>query len=118
MKANEVLKKAQKHLEDRGVTYDSPANEERSIFKTVDAFNRITNTQMSYEEGWLFMALLKIVRSQQGEYKPDNYEDLAAYAALMGEQAHKDRGQKKQSPVQDPLIVRPALSGIEHSGMR
>lgn len=37
------------------------------------------------------MALLKMVRSQQGNYKADNYEDLAAYSALMGEAACEER---------------------------
>lgn len=33
------------------------------------------------------MALLKAVRSQQGRFKADNYEDGAAYFALAGEAA-------------------------------
>ena len=43
------------------------------------------------ERGWLFMAILKMVRSQQGNYRADNYEDLAAYSSLMGEAACEER---------------------------
>ena len=45
----------------------------------------------SAERGWLFMAILKMVRSQQGAYRADNYEDGAAYFALMGEAACEER---------------------------
>ena len=37
------------------------------------------------------MALLKAVRSQQGAYRADSYEDGAAYFALMGEAAVQER---------------------------
>ena len=37
------------------------------------------------------MALLKAVRSQQGAYRADSYEDGAAYFALAGEAAVRDR---------------------------
>jgi hypothetical protein len=55
--------------------------------KTVKAFNAITGHELTVEQGWLFMALLKAVRTQQGDFRLDNYEDGAAYFALMGEQA-------------------------------
>jgi len=86
MKAYEVLQKAAQHLEDRAVTYDNPEGE-RSMQKTVEAFNTITGHNLSVESGWLFMVLLKAVRSQQGATKADNYEDGAAYFALMCEEA-------------------------------
>ena len=37
------------------------------------------------------MVLLKAVRSQQGKYKSDSYEDGAAYFALMGEVSERER---------------------------
>lgn len=39
------------------------------------------------------MMFVKAVRSQQGDFKLDNYEDGAAYFALMGEQASADMGE-------------------------
>ena len=55
---------------------------------TVEAFGAITGVSMSEEQGWLFMAILKAVRSQQGDYHEDCYADGAAYFALAGEAAH------------------------------
>lgn len=89
-KAAEILQQAAGHMIDRASTYDNE-NGERSIPATVEAFNAITDHELTAEQGWLFMVILKLVRSQQGDYKADNYEDSAAYAALMGEQAESDR---------------------------
>jgi hypothetical protein len=52
---------------------------------------------MTEEQGWLFMALLKMVRSQQGELRMDSYEDGAAYFALAGEAAKASRGEAPQA---------------------
>ena len=57
----------------------------------VSAFMEITGVQMTEEQGWLFMAVLKAVRTQQGNFRSDNYEDGAAYFALAGEAACRDR---------------------------
>ena len=91
MTASDFLGAALNHLGDRASTYDNPTGE-RSMGRTVEAFNAITGHKLTEEHGWLFMCLLKQVRSQQGKYKSDSYEDLTAYAALMGESAAKVRG--------------------------
>lgn len=80
------------HMEDRATTYDAPAGE-RSMAKTVAAFNALTGHSLTEEQGWLFMEVLKLARSQQGNFKRDNYEDAVAYAALRGEAAEKERQQ-------------------------
>lgn len=92
MSAIDLLEKAAGHLKDRAATYDKPEGE-RSIGAAVKAFNAVTGDGLmnSEERGWLFMAILKMVRSQQGNYRADNYEDLAAYGALMGEAACEER---------------------------
>lgn len=89
MTAPEILAAAKGHMEDRAVTYDSLGGE-RSMGKTVAAFNAVTGLQLSETQGWLFMTLLKIVRSTQGDYHADNYEDLTAYSALAGESAARE----------------------------
>ena len=91
MTASDFLGAALNHLGDRASTYDNPTGE-RSMGRTVEAFNAITGHKLTEEHGWLFMCLLKQVRSQQGKYKSDNYADLTAYASLMGECAAKVRG--------------------------
>ena len=88
--AADVLQCAGNHIGDRAVEYDQPQGE-RSIGKTVAAFNIITGHTLTEEQGWLFMGLLKKVRSQQGSFKLDNYEDDSAYSALRAEAASRDR---------------------------
>lgn len=86
--APEILQAGIGHMQDRATTYDKPEGE-RSMAATVAAFNAVTGDgRMDTEErGWLFQLLLKAVRSQQGAFKLDNYEDGAAYFGLMGEAA-------------------------------
>lgn len=92
MKAGDILDKAAGHLKDRAHTYDKPEGE-RSMAAAVRAFLSVTGDGLmnTPERGWLFMVLLKAVRSQQGGFKADNYEDGAAYFALAGEAAAVDR---------------------------
>ncbi len=88
--AANILTAALCHMRERAATYDKPEGE-RSMGATVDAFQAVTGVSMTEEQGWLFMALLKAVRSQQGAYRADSYEDGAAYFALAGEAAVRDR---------------------------
>ena len=90
MTAGDFLGAALGHLEDRAATYDSPEGE-RSMRRTVKAFTALTDIHLTEEQGFLFMEVLKQVRSLQGKFKADNYEDLAGYAALRGEAAVKAR---------------------------
>lgn len=127
--APDLLDAAAGHMRDRAATYDKPEGE-RSMSKTVQAFNTITGRNMdavtkiqsmlvslkavfetrgddpvTFEmiegllvymkdikpvlqesEGWLLMAVLKMVRSEQRHAAHrDSIEDLIAYAALFGE---------------------------------
>lgn len=90
MSAHDILQAAAGHMKDRAATYDKPEGE-RSMGATVEAFKAVTGHHLTEEQGWLFMALLKAVRSQQGAYRSDSYEDGAAYFALAGEAAARDR---------------------------
>ena len=94
IKANEICQQAIETMIERGKTYDKDSTEvkdcpkeERSMGKTVMAFNALTGQSLSETQGWLFMAVLKMARSQQGEYKHDNFLDGTAYFALAGEAA-------------------------------
>ncbi|CAB4197272.1 hypothetical protein UFOVP1309_3 [uncultured Caudovirales phage] len=83
--ANQLLNKAASHMQARAATYDKPEGE-RSMAATVAAYNAITGQAVSEANGWLFMALLKMVRdNQRAEPHTDSVEDLIAYAALYGE---------------------------------
>ena len=88
--AHKCLKNAAEHLSNRASTYDSPDGE-RSMGRTVSTFTSLTGIEMTEEQGWMFMSIFKMVRSQQGTFKLDNYEDGAAYFALAAEAASVDR---------------------------
>jgi hypothetical protein len=88
-KALEILDRSAAEMRDRAATYDAPEGE-RSMAKTVVAFNAITGHELTEQQGWQFMEILKIVRSNQGGYRADSFVDGAAYAALAGEAAARN----------------------------
>lgn len=72
-------------MEERGKTYDSPEGE-RSMGKTIEAFNAITGLSLNEADGWLLMSLLKKTRQwSRKEYHEDSALDDVAYTALMAE---------------------------------
>lgn len=85
-KATEFLSKALSLLEERGKDYDQPEGE-RSMGKTVVAFNAITGNNLKESDGWLILQLLKDVRQNQNRdsYHADSAEDCISYAALKAE---------------------------------
>ena len=87
MKATTILEKAAQHMRDRAATYDKPEGE-RSMGKTVAAFNAITGRDLTTAEGWLMLAVLKQVRAFHNPAAPhvDSLEDGPAYLALMAEE--------------------------------
>ena len=90
-RASDILAQAAAEMKDRGDTYDQPQGE-RSMGKTVAAFAAVTGVHMTEQQGWQFMELLKMVRSNQGGYRADSFVDGAAYASLAGEAAAKGKG--------------------------
>ncbi len=86
MKAPDILTAAAGHMAARAATYDKPEGE-RSMARTVAAFNALHGTSLTEAQGWHFMQLLKAVRLFQNPatYHADSAEDGVAYGALMGE---------------------------------
>lgn len=85
MKAPEILKRSAEIMAERAKQYDSPQGE-RSMGKAVAAFNAVTGQSLSEANGWLLMALLKMVRDNTTtEPHADSINDLVAYGALYGE---------------------------------
>lgn len=85
MKAHEFLGKAQALMLERGQQYDKPEGE-RSMARTVQAFNAITGQDLTESEGWMLMAVLKQVRlfTRPG-FHADSAEDAVAYVSLLAE---------------------------------
>lgn len=88
MRAPDLLKRAADIMEERGKQYDKPGGE-RSMAQCIAAFNAITGRDLTEQEGWTMMAVLKMVRFFQNTAVPhrDSLEDLIAYTALLGESA-------------------------------
>lgn len=80
-----------KEMRDRAAQRDNHSNGERSMAATVKAFNALTGHNLTEENGWEFMILLKLVRGRQGDFRMDDYTDAAAYSALLGECASNSR---------------------------
>lgn len=85
MLANEILKEAANTIDNRASERDTDT--ERSMASCVNAFNAMFGTELTEQQGWQFMVLLKMSRAKGGEFKLDDYLDMAAYAALAGESA-------------------------------
>jgi len=83
---HDILDQAKYEVGDRAESYDQAQGEE-SMPRVVAMFNVLYDCNMSVEQGWMFMTLLKQVRASQGKKKRDNYVDLAAYAAFAGKAA-------------------------------
>lgn len=90
VQAAAVLEAGAQHMRDRAATYDKPEGE-RSMEKVVQMFNLFTGHNLTETEGWRFMLFLKLVRSTQGNFKLDNFEDAVAYEALAAESAAKGK---------------------------
>lgn len=86
--ATAILQRASNDIGDRATVRDTEA--ERSMKRTVEAFNVMFNKDLTETQGWQFMELLKMSRSVGGNVREDDYRDGSAYAALAGECALKE----------------------------
>jgi len=91
MRAPDVLREALQAMEARGAERDATGGE-RSMARAVKAFNAIYNLDLTEEQGWMFMVILKAARSAYGTQVLDDYVDGAAYFGLAGEAATRDGG--------------------------
>lgn len=83
MNAVEILTEAAETIGNRAAERDTP--QERSMRRTVEAFNALTGHELTEVQGWLFMAVLKAARASAGAHRRDDYVDGSAYFALAGE---------------------------------
>ena len=84
MDAQEILNQALKEMDARG-KQSKDGTKERSMAATVTAFNAITGRELTETEGWMFMVVLKAVRTVQRVGSIDSFVDGAAYFSLAGE---------------------------------
>jgi hypothetical protein len=82
------LDEAKRIQEERGATYDSTGGtKERSMGKTVAAFNAITGKDLTEAEGWLLLQLLKDARqwANPDVFHLDSAMDCVSYSSLKAE---------------------------------
>jgi len=100
--AEGLLEDGLKTLSERGQQYDPKGKAERSMEKIVAAFQIITGKQLTEAEGWMFMAVLKQVRSfQRPGFHADSAQDFVCYSALYGE------AKAKEGDREGRVLVRP-----------
>jgi hypothetical protein len=89
MKSTDFLQAAIDVQAERAKQYDQPSGE-RSMGRTVVAFNAITGRDLTEAEGWLLLQVLKDVRQWQNpdQYHHDSALDGVAYASLKAEALH------------------------------
>jgi hypothetical protein len=95
MDAIQILEKAAETIRERGKTYDPNGERERSMGQIVAMFNIATGHNLTEQQGWLFMQLLKIVRANMNTTPhQDSLLDLVAYSALGAECVLENRRDK------------------------
>ena len=88
-RAAAILRDAGDAICERQITRDNGS--EKSMRRTLRVFQSLTGQDLMTEsQGWLFMACVKLGRSQQGKFHQDDYTDAVAYIALAGEAAAKE----------------------------
>lgn len=95
-----ILESAAEHQRQRAIEYDSPDGE-RSMEKVIKVFNAHHDLNLSEEQGWHFMEILKSVRffSAKG-YHSDSVEDGVSYTSLRGEARARHVGALHSQPKQ------------------
>lgn len=96
MNATEIANKAVETMAARGAERDQPSGE-RSMARTVKAFNILFDKDLTETEGWMFMVILKAARAATSPGNLDHYVDGAAYEALAGESATQEKTAKEPS---------------------
>lgn len=113
MKAEEFLTNASDTIAQRGKQYDKPAGE-RSMAKTVAAFNAITGRDITESEGWLFMQVLKDVRQwQKPDYHHDSAVDCVSYSALKAESLFNSKKEPDLFADTPPTDNRPKQKSLD-----
>jgi hypothetical protein len=82
--ATAILQSGIDHIRQREALRDTKEGE-RSMGKAVAIFAAWTGVELTEGQGWRFMMALKQARESQGGFCLDDWQDMAAYAALAGE---------------------------------
>jgi len=81
--AQSVLQEAIDAISDRAPYRD--ANGKKTFELASEIFGKITGHDLDEHDACMFLASIKLARSQQGEFHVDDFVDAAAYISLAGE---------------------------------
>ena len=116
MNAIDILNQSKNTLIARGQEYDQPQGE-RSMARIVAVFNAHHDTQLTEEQGWHFMQIVKDVRFfNKDTYHHDSVVDGVNYAALRGEcrsQQVAKSPKRLDIPAPMPPYVSPYTQGVQ-----
>lgn len=94
--AEDIIQEALDTLKERGTFYDTNGDgKERSLHRVAEIANLLLAASLKRgyltgEDIGLLLIILKLVRSQQGDFRPDSFVDIAGYAGLTAEAAYDE----------------------------
>lgn len=115
--AEDIIQEALDTLKERGTFYDTNGDgKERSLHRVAEIANLLLAASLKRgyltgEDIGLLLIILKLVRSQQGDFRPDSFVDIAGYAGLTAEAAYDEL----QKPLSGVVLNQPV--GIERNLM-
>lgn len=115
--AEDIIQEALDTLKERGTFYDTNGDgKERSLHRVAEIANILLAASLKRgvltgEDIGLLLIILKLVRSQQGDFRPDSFVDIAGYAGLTAEAAYDEL----QKPLSGVVLNQPV--GIERNLM-
>lgn len=113
--AEDIIQEALDTLKERGTFYDTNGDgKERSLHRVAEIANLLLAASLKRgyltgEDIGLLLIILKLVRSQQGDFRPDSFVDIAGYAGLTAEAAYDEL----QKPLTGGVLNQPV--GIERN---
>ena len=81
--AQSILQESIDCISDRAPFRD--ANGEKSIELAAEVFSNLTGHDLTEYDACIFLACIKLARSQRGEFTRDDYVDAVSYIGLAGE---------------------------------
>lgn len=110
--AEDIIQEALDTLKERGTFYDTNGDgKERSLHRVAEIATillaaSLKRGYLTGEDIGLLLIIVKLVRSQQGDFRPDNFVDIAGYAGLTAEAAYDEVvKQKNQKVLNTPVGV-------------
>ena len=81
--AQDILQDAMNAISERAPFRDS--NGKKTFELAAEIFCKVTGHELDEHDACIFLACVKLARSQQGAFHVDDYADAASYIALAGE---------------------------------